>query len=368
MNLHRRRRSVTAYGALILTTLGWSCDRSPVQPSLRPAPGSQAVTTVNVEILPPGAVAPGAPVKLRAIAVRSDSSTEDVSDRVIWTSGDARIVQVTPDGIATGVQVGEARVNGRYESGDGTRYASAPLLVLVPGTFKLGGRITDSGAPIPQATVSVISGVGEGLSTSTGPDGSYALFGIAGTVRLQAKRDGFLNQIEQINVAASIAHDFAMAPDRARMDVSGSYTLSLDMGTCEPGGSTGPGNLPQRRYNAVVTQRDARLTVTLSGAAFIVNQDHGNRFTGTIDPLGQVTFMIGDPYDSYLIGPMDLVEQLNPTDAFVVWGSVDARATASTIAGVLSGYLMITDPNAPTFFSASTACFSNRHAFELRRQ
>ena len=352
---------------LILIASGFACNRSPAQPSLPPEARQQPVTTVSVEILPPGAVAPGASVKLRAIAVRSDASTEDVSDRIIWSSGDVRIVHVTTDGVATGLQVGESRVNGRYESADGTRYAHTSFLVLVPGTFKLSGRITDAGAPIPEAIVTVISGVGAGLSTSTLADGSYALFGVAGTIRLEVKRAGFFNQTEQIDVPASIAYDFAMTPDRARLDIAGSYTLTLNMGTCLPEGSAQPGNLPQRRYTAMVTQRAAQLTVTLSGAPFVVDSDHGNRFTGTIDPTGQVRFMIGDPDDWYLTGPMDLVEQLNPTDAFVAWGHVDARAAAATIAGTLHGYLMITDANAPTFFRASTACYSQNHAFELRR-
>ena len=361
--------NLAACTALVIATVGTSCDRLPPRPSPGPAQGPPPpVTTLRIEITTPGVIAPGAAAKLRATAIKSDSSTEDVSDRTRWKSADERFLQVTPDGVATGLAIGEARVDATYQSPDGTRYASAPLTVLVPGTFKLSGWITDNGAAIPGATLTVISGVGEGLSTTTAADGLFNLYGVAGRIRLQAKRDGFLNQIEELDVTTSTQRIFSMTPDRERINVSGTYALTLGMGACDPWSSPLSSDLRQRRYTAAIAQQENRLTVTLSGADFIVTANHGNRFTGTIDPLGRVTFMVGDPTDDYLTGPMDLVERLNPTDAFVVWGAVDAHATATTIAGTLQGYLMVSDANNPSYFRASEACSSSVHTIELRRQ
>jgi hypothetical protein len=359
-------RTDTACAALFLITLATSCNRVP-QPSPAPGPGTTRVTTLRLEVSTPEVIAPGAGSKLGATAIKSDGSREDVTDRTKWRSGDERVLRVTPEGVATGLEPGEASVFATYESPDGTRYAGARLTVLVPGTFRISGWMTDSGAPIPQATVTVISGVGEGLSTSTLADGSFNLYGVAGRVRLQAKREGYLNHIEELDVTASILHIFSMTPDRERLNVAGAYTLTIGMGACDRGTSPLPAELRQRRYNAAITQQDSRLTVTLSGADFVVTASHGNRFTGTIDPLGRVTFMVGDPADDYLTGPMDLVERLNQQDAFVVYGVVAAQATATTIAGTMQGYLMVSDANDPTYFRASGACSSSGHTIELRR-
>ena len=66
------------------------------------------------------------------------------------------------------------------------------VLVLEPGTFKLGGGVSDSsGGMISGVTVEVLSGTGKGLKATTGHEGQYGLYGVAGPLQLRTSGDGF---------------------------------------------------------------------------------------------------------------------------------------------------------------------------------
>jgi hypothetical protein len=177
------------------------------------------------------------------------------------------------------------------------------------------------------------------------------------------KRQGYRDAMVDVDVNRSLIRDLEMIPDRVRAVVSGLYTLTIDMGICNPSSEAMPTGLRHRQYIAEVTQEDGRLTVTLRGADFFANH-----FAGAIDPLGRVTFVIGNPYDDYLTGPFELIERVSATEVFVAWGTVDGTVTESGVRGALNGYLMATDVNHPTYFSASATCGSTAHLFELRRQ
>ena len=355
------RKFVTC-GVIVLTVMVMSCNGdTPTSPGSPPAPTAQ-VTTVRLDVTAAASLEPGATGVLKATAVLSDGSVEDVTNRTTFSSGNTAVLQVL-GAVMTGVGVGEARVNANYQAREGTRYGSALVDVLLPGTFKLSGRITDSGIAVPDAVVTVRSGIGTGLTTRALSDGRYVLYGVAGRVGLELRRQGYRDAMVDVDVNRSLVRDLEMIPDRARAVVSGLYTLTIDMGICNPASEAMPIGLRHRQYTADVAQEDGRLAVTLRGADFFAN-----RFTGAIDPLGRVTFVIGDPYDDYLIGPFDLMERVSATEVFVAWGTVDSTMTESGLRGSLNGYLMATDVNHPTYFSASAACRSTAHLFELRRQ
>ena len=355
------RKFVTC-GVIVLTSLVMSCNRdTPTSPGSPPAPSAQ-VTTVRLDVTAAASLEPGASAVLKASAILSDGSVQDVTGRTTFSSGDTAVLQVI-GAVMTGVGVGEARVNANHQAREGTRYGSALVDVLLPGTYKLGGRITDSGIAVPDAVVTVRSGIGSGLTTRALSDGRYVLYGVAGRVGLELKRQGYRDALVDVDVNRSLVRDLEMIPDRARAVVSGLYTLTIDMGICNPSSEAMPTGLRHRQYTADVAQEDGRLTVTLRGADFLAN-----RFTGAIDPLGRVTFVVGDPYDDYLTGPFDLIERVSATEVFVAWGTVDGTMTESGVRGVLKGYLMVTDVNHPIFFAASATCGSAAHLFELRRQ
>jgi len=362
MNGRTPGRKFATCGVIVLTLLVVSCNRdTPTSPGSPPVPSAQ-VTTVRLDVSTAASLAPGASAVLKATAILSDGSVRDVTDRTTFHSGDTAVLQVS-GAIMTGVGVGEARVNANHQAAEGTRYGSALVDVLLPGTYKLSGRIADAGIAVPDAVVTVRSGIGTGLTTRTLSDGRYVLYGVSGRVELELKRQGYRDAVVDVDVNRSLVRDLEMIPDRARAVVSGLYTLTIDMGICDSASEAMPTALRHRQYTADLAQEDGRLTVTLQGADFVAN-----RFTGTIDPLGRVMFVLGDPYDDYLTGPFDLIERVSATDVFVAWGTVAGTMTDSGLRGALKGYLMATDINFPTFFSASATCRSTAHVFEFRRQ
>jgi Bacterial Ig-like domain (group 2) len=359
-------------GAVLIVFVGLiaACDKSPTGPSIIPQPGitPTTATIVRLEIQAPASIAPGQSAQLTAQAVMSDGSTENFTARVQWSSANTGLVQVSPSGVVTAVQVGEGWISALYSTGANPVHASARVLVLVPGTYKLSGRITDNGTALAEVTVTVLSGVGAGQTTMSGLDGAFAVYGVGGRVRLQATRAGYLNKMEELDIGAIATHNFEMVPDGQRTDLSGTYTLTITLGAClRPDGQFAD-ELRSRRFSATLTQRGGGLHVSLSGAEFIMRDGRGDRFKGLVDPNGTVTFTLGDPYDYYLTDYTDLVERVNGTTAFMAYGTVNARATANGISGTLTGPAIAAPANNPSYFSRIASCYSERHVFEMRRQ
>ena len=93
-------------------------------------------------------------------------------------------------GIAAPAQRGEALV-GAHAGAVGR----LTVLVLEPGTFKLSGPLSETGVgALSGATVEVLSGIGQGLRTTSHSNG-YALYGVAGPVRVRASAEGFTPQV-----------------------------------------------------------------------------------------------------------------------------------------------------------------------------
>jgi hypothetical protein len=342
-----------------------SCDKSPTRPSGQPTgtPAPPAVTVARIAIIAPASIEPGASVQLTANAIKSDGSVENVTSQTQWTSTNAGVLQVSSAGIVTARERGEANLNARYQN----RNATAPMIVLPGGTFRLNGQVTDSGFPLEGVTVAVIGGTGEGLTTLTNTTGAYVFYGVAGQVRLHAKKDGYLNRIEELQVTENRAFGFEMKIDGQRRDLSGTYTLNLAATGCPS--TRVPDSAQNRSYAANVQQNGPQLTVRLSGADFIVTGGHGDHFSGFASADGNVTFAIGDAYTYYYYsGHFDVVERLNPTSALLVSGNVNATSSPTLISGTLNGSISLTQGTTAPFTRFSGQCYSPDHRFELRRQ
>jgi hypothetical protein len=356
---------------LVLGLMVASCAESPTSPTQPGGPRGTSnpapVSIIRLEIRAPASIAPDQSAKLIANAVRSDGSVENVTERAQWSSADSNLVRVGPGGIATAMQVGEAKVDASYQGPSGTVYGTASVVVLVPGTFKVSGRITDNGTAVPHVAVTVLSGVGEGLTTVSQPDGVFSLYGVGGRTRLQASREGYLTKIEELEITAIVTHNFEIAPDRQRTDLSGNYVLTLRIGACDGRSAPLPSEHKIHQYTATVVQQGPRLSVTLSGAVFIVSNGRGDRFAGTLDPIDNVTFDLGKPDDIYLSEYADLVERVDGTTAFLVYGTVNAKASPTGIVGTLAGSFITADASHPSYWSRSGWCYSAGHLFEMRR-
>ena len=345
-----------------------SCDPgNPTEPGPSTTPGQVSPATVQrIELAAPASIAPGASVQLTASAVRSDNSVENVSDRAQWRSSAPNVIEISPAGIARGIARGETFISVYYQS----RSASTSTFVLPAGTFRLRGTVTDTGIPVANVSVAVIDG--EDLTATTNADGVYQLYGVRDRVRLQATGSGYLTELQEVDVADHRTFDFEMRMDRPRTDVRGRYRLTIDKNPSGGSGCTGTDpKLPDTRsYDATVDQDGPRLTVTLSGADFIVTRGRGNTFSGAIDGSGRVTFVLGDQDLYYWEDRVqDLVERISETQVLVITGKVTADLSGSRISGTLAGFFLFVAGGGPPYNILRNNCYIfATHRFELVRQ
>jgi len=304
---------------------------------------------------------------LTANAIKSDGSVENVSNTAVWVLSDASVLTVSSTGLATGIGRGEASVSARF----GGRSANARILVLPKGTFRLSGIIRESGFGIGNVTLTVISGTGQGLTTLSSVNGSYAFYGVSGPVRILAKKDGYLDGTQQLDVPANRTYDFEMAPERARTDYRGTYTLTISAPSCRNPTGTFPDAARRRVYTANVAQEGARLTVTLTDADFIVTNGRGNSFVGFVDITEVIRFSISEAFDFYYYfyyrGDFDIAERFNDT-ALLVAGTASGRGAPALISGTLNGSVLIARGSTPRFAPFSSTCHSETHGFEMARR
>ena len=360
--LQRLTASIIAGG--IVTTL-LACRGSGVSPTPPPNPVTSAAVVLAIALSGPPTIAPGETVPLVATATLSDGSTQDYSQKVVWRSSNAAVVTISSGGLATGQAAGEAYVLATIT---GFRITN-PLLtvtVLPPNTYRLTGKVLESGLPVDGANVTVVSGTGAGTSTTTGYDGGYRLYGLAGSVQIKTTKSGYVDLVKTITVLRNDLLDF---PDARQTDavpsLAGEYALTLtaDSGcSTEPFGRAAP--LPAdvrqpRHYHAVVTQEGPSLTVTLSGQEF----SKPNQFPGRAEPA-VVRFTIGD---GYFYGPDDGInERLVSGNVLNFEGFVEATRSPGGIIGRLDGNVSVYRPAAVgSWYIFVGECRSANHQFSL---
>jgi hypothetical protein len=350
---------------LAIALLLQSCD------SPRPALPSEPTPTtprrvVRVEVTAPTEIAPDASVQLAAIAVRSDGSTENVTNLARWNSSNSGVLSVSATGVATAGRRGEAQIMAGFEFTSG----SARVMVLPSGTYRLSGQVAENGFGVRDVTLTVISGIGEGLATRTGASGDYILYGVSGAIRLVAAGEGYLDAIQDLDVRAHSTHQVEIQAAQPIESLVGTYTLTLTAG-CRSGAGTLPESARRRTYLATVTQERRVLDVSLSGAEFLLHEGRGNHFAGLVDATGSVTFEIGNVGYDYYYSPRcvrcDLVERFSPTTALVIGGNVAAERAASEIAGVLFGTFWLADGTTAPLTRFPNYC-TGVHDFIMRRQ
>ena len=348
------------FGLVLAAAGGCSESIPPTSPPGPPGPTPPA-SVVRLELIAPPEIAPGESVQLTANAIKSDGSVENVSNQAAWTTSDTSVMQVSSTGLATGKNRGQAYVYARFA---GRNAASARIFVLPKGTFRLTGTIQDSGFGIAGVTVTVTSGIGEGLTTLSGATGFYALDGVSGPVQLQVKKEGYRNVIQSLDVTAHRTYDFNVEVERPRTDYRGTYTLTISAASPCPSWGTFPEEAKRRVYTANVAQDGGRLTATLSDADFIVTNGYGNGFSGFTDPTGTMTFQIGEFWGDEPVR-FDIVERFSG-GALLVAGTVTASGTSQRIAGTLDGPILTSNPSA--LDRPLSSCESKTHGFEMVRR
>jgi hypothetical protein len=246
------------------------------------------------------------------------------------------------------------------------------VFVLPAGTFRLAGRITENGSGIERVIVTVLSGIGEGLVSTTRDSGDYALYGVSGRVRVEAKKDGYTRQIHEIDVSTHESRAFELVPERPIPGLAGTYTLTVTNAGCRAGTGTLPVAANKRTYTASVAQDNRSLTVVLTGADFIVANGRGGRFVGQVEADERVIFYIAGVEFPYYGGPRcsdscDLIERFGPTNSLVIAGTIAASTTASGISGILFGSFWLAEGTSLPLVQFSSFC-DGVHGFEMQRR
>jgi hypothetical protein len=350
-------RGITLGGIVLVGFVLASCEgRDRNAPSAPTAPLVTTPLVTRLEVIAPGSIAPGESVQLTANAIRSDNSIENVTSQAQWLSSDSRVLHISSTGSATGIANGEAVITARYQN----RGASTRTLVLPPGTYRLNGRVSDGGFALSGVTLTI----GD-KTTVTSAGGTYTFYGVSGRVSLHAQRDGYLNKVEEIEVVANRTFDFEMAGARPRPDFQGAYTLTVGGASCP---ASFVASAATRTYVANATQVGSRLTLTLSGADFIITAGRGNHFDGFVDTNDSVTFTIGDVAYYYYYGQYDVVERFSDTVALIVAGTATVRPSPSGLSGTLIGSIRLAQGITAPFTRLQATCTAANHRFEMVRR
>lgn len=280
-----------------------------------------------------------------AIATFSDRTTRNYTNDVKWVGLPRDVLTISETGEVLALARGDAHVFAYIPSGCGPGCsAETVVVVLPPNTYRLTGKVLESGLPVQGATASVIGGSDSGLSSTTDYEGQYRLYGVAGRVQIKVAKAGYVDIAKAVAVAADDVLDFPEARQIGAIAlVSGAYALTLQ---ADNDCSTAPSayNVPplpsdarqRRTYSAQVAQEGPSLSVSLPPPQFAAPSNH---FSGRIHP-GTVEFMFGDGYLYY--GPENAVtERLSATQVISFEGFVRAERSGSALIGPLDGAIQV---------------------------
>jgi len=330
-------------------------------------PTGPGKTFVRLEIRGPSTVAPNETVQLSAIAHGSDGSTQDVTNEAHWNTSNRSVLTVEGAGRVRGQKLGESNVFVNYSPVS----AGREIVVVPQGTYRVVGVVTESDdpGPLPDARVSITGGAAGDLSTTTGADGRYRLYGAAGNVELRVTKDGYEPSVQRPSIADHVTLNAQLKLLKPRQEVSGTYTLSIDLSdSCSFAGL--PDDARVRRYTARVVQTGSQLDVRLEGANFALSsRGQGSGFAGRVEPSALVFTL--SSYDWYAYGYYrqgygDVVERLADGRHLIISGKATARNAGSGFAGTLDGSVEIYTGELRSFPKLDWKCTAASHRFMLR--
>ena len=314
---------------------------------------------MSISISGPQEIAPGATAQFTLNGTYSDGSTKDVSGSASWNTFPTNILRSAGGGRVEALAGGDAQIFVNFDR----RFTSTGVLVIPPGTFKVSGRVTDSSGAIENVEVRVLSGTGAGLAAKTDFGGNYALYGVAGDVRLSASASGYVTQEIGETITSHTSRNFALTTSSTSVDVSGQWTMTFR--TSSACSSNWSAEARQREITAAITQQGTRLTVRFMGPTLVPNFGSGTtqgRIAGTAFSM---TLFFDDYYVIY-----SLMERFNPTEWVGIRGSFEgvANSPATVVDGTFTGSFdyYVTAANA-TFPSGPVRTCAAEPQIQLRR-
>lgn len=353
--------------ALIALAIVVACDkRTPSGPSGPPtaggpsgSPPAQAPTAVRIE--GPPSVAPGTSAQYRAIASFSDGTTNDVTSSATWTTANSSVLTVGPAGIVQAKSRGESALDARYFNRAGHTY----VLVLEDGTYRLTGRVSESGGGLEGARVAVVTGTGAGLNAVTASNGSYALYGVAGEVVIEAGLEGFDKTRQTIVISGNATADLTLRPTVAPTDLSGSWRMTLKASSrCAP---AVPEDAATRSYGATIEQTGTFLRIGLKSPSLPTGQVG---LEGRVVERRLTVFLPRDDfyYATYGLRYYSLVETLAPTSILGIAGTARGDRVGAAVSGTLDGEFSLYGTAAGSGVrNRYLSCTRGDHSFRLDR-
>jgi hypothetical protein len=128
MGFTRSARGLVALAAMTAACSGGG--DNPVAPSPPPGGGGGgggAVTITAVAVQGAETVERGATAQLRAVAERSDGTSQDVSAQAMWRSSNPAVATVSEAGLLTAVASGSADISAEYDGKAGRRTVSVSV-------------------------------------------------------------------------------------------------------------------------------------------------------------------------------------------------------------------------------------------------
>jgi len=369
-----RRQILIALGVVIVVV---ACDNSPGTPPSLPPPPPANPTVKAMTINGRNRIAPGEKESYEAIAQLTDGSTQIYTTKAQWRSSAYYVLSMTKDGQASALGVGESTITAAF----GNIQSSLNVMIVPAGTYRLAGKVLETGLPVIDAAVRVTSGQGPAFQVSTDVLGQYRVYGVAGPVEVKVTKAGYAPLTKTISVATDELLDFPeLAQTGAIGTYGGAYTLTLTMSPRCVSDFTRfhplPADASTRTYSAVMTQDGPRLSVSLSGGNFSLKSGRGNQFDGHIEPTG-ISFKLGSlggyAYDYYYYHPgvPDVADRLSTGEYLSYLATARTTATPGGFSGPLDGIAMVFSPGADGAPSASlprSMCWAGDHQFSLTPQ
>lgn len=375
-------------GAMGLVVLA-ACSDKPSTPA-GPSPTSTTPTpgVAGIRLEGPSSLAPGESAQYRVTLSLVDGTTRDVTTQSTihspWNDG---VLRVADTGIATGGAQGEADLKAHYPAGRVTdegwvfgpgtlESPPLPVLVLEPGSFRVSGVVTESGRPLPGVRVTVASGKRAGLQNVTSSDGTYRLYGLAGSTELAVSDEGLQPQVRSLLVTDHQTVDFHLEPLPGYDSLTGDWTLTFYAArSC---GSAIPADAATRTFHVRITQRGSQLTVDFSSPTRVILPDYPSTGFGGGGGNSMGFYLQRSGDDEHSPPRWVLLDMLEPGRFVGISGPAEGQRVGNTITGTLSGYFEVYRSPGGTYLAPGTTLESSclrkigvdaeLHAFRLDRR